>query len=36
MLDAQQYPFDKKPYNQTPKTKEYRAAAKRLGLPCAF
>src|SRR5215216_1280076 len=32
MLGAQGYPFDKEPYNETPKTREYKAAAKRLGL----
>ncbi len=32
MLGAQKYPFDKKPYSRTPKTKEYKAAAGRLGL----
>ncbi len=32
MLDAQRYPFDREPYNQTPKTKEFKAAAERLGL----
>jgi cholesterol oxidase len=31
MLGAQRYPFDKEPYNETPKTKEYKAAAERLG-----
>jgi cholesterol oxidase len=32
MLGAQQYPLDHKPYNETRKTQEYKAAAKRLGL----
>ncbi len=32
MLGAQRYPFDREPYNETHKTKEYEAAAKRLGL----
>ena len=32
MLGAQRYPFDKVPYNETPKTREYKAAAERLGL----
>lgn len=32
MLAAQQFPIDKEPYNRVPKTKEYKAAAERLGL----
>jgi cholesterol oxidase len=32
MLGAQYYPVDHKPYNETRKTQEFRAAAKRLGL----
>jgi hypothetical protein len=32
MLGAQQYPLDKKPYNETRKTKEFIAAADRRGL----
>lgn len=32
MLGAQRYPLDREPYNETRKTKEYEAAAKRLGL----
>jgi cholesterol oxidase len=32
MLGAQQYPVDHKPYNQTRKTQEFKAAAERLGL----
>jgi len=32
MLRAQRYPFDREPYNETPKTKEFKAAAERLGL----
>jgi cholesterol oxidase len=32
MLDAQMFPLDKEPYNQVPKTKEFKSAAERLGL----
>lgn len=32
MLNAQPYPFEHAPYNQTPKTIEFKAAAERLGL----
>lgn len=32
MLDAQQYPLDKPPYNAVPKTREFKEAAERLGL----
>ena len=32
MLGAQQYPFAKEPYDRTSKTKEFKAAAERLGL----
>lgn len=32
MLHAQRYPFDHAPYNQTAKTKEFKAAAERLNL----
>lgn len=32
MLDVQQYPFDRAPYNMTPKTREFEAVAKRLDL----
>ena len=32
MLAAQRYPFDRKPYNETRKTREFRDAAGRLGL----
>jgi cholesterol oxidase len=32
MLGVQKYPFDRAPYKGTPKTKEFEAAAKRLGL----
>ena len=32
MLGAQQYPFTREPYSDTPKTKEFIAAAKKLGL----
>ena len=32
MLGVQQYPFTRKPYSDTPKTKEFIAAAKKLGL----
>jgi len=32
MLGAQQYPFSRKPYNDTPKTKEFIAAVEELGL----
>src|ERR687886_883645 len=32
MLGAQQYPFTQEPYDRTSKTKEFKAAADRLGL----
>ncbi len=32
MLGAQRYPFGKEPYDATPKTREFEAAAGRLGL----
>ena len=32
MLGAQRYPADRKPYNETRKTQEFKAAAERLGL----
>ncbi len=32
MLGAQQYPIDEAPYNEVPKAREFRDAAKRLGL----
>jgi cholesterol oxidase len=32
MLGAQQYPIDEPPYNEVPKAREFRDAAKRLGL----
>lgn len=32
MLGAQQYPFTRKPYSETPKTREFIAAAEELGL----
>jgi cholesterol oxidase len=32
MLNAQRYPFEHPPYNQTAKTIEFKAAAQRLGL----
>src|SRR3712207_3364977 len=32
MLGAQYYPVDHAPYNETPKTREFRAAAKRRGM----
>ncbi len=32
MLGAQRYPADHKPYNETRKTQEFKAAAERLGL----
>jgi cholesterol oxidase len=32
MLGAQQYPVDHKPYNETRKTQEFKAAAERRGL----
>jgi len=32
MLGAQRYPFDKEPYNEVPKVKEFKDAAERLRL----
>jgi cholesterol oxidase len=32
MLRPQRYPFDRTPYNETPKTKAYKEAAERLGM----
>ena len=32
MLNAQRYPFDEPPYDQTPKTRELKRAAEQLGL----
>ena len=32
ILNAQRYPFEHEPYNNTPKTKEFKAAAEELGL----
>ena len=32
MLDAQEYPFHLAPYNETPKTNEFKAAAEQRGL----
>ena len=32
MLGAQQYPIDEPPYNEVPKAREFRDAARRLGL----
>ncbi len=32
MLEAQPYPFTRKPYSDTPKTKEFMAAAEKQGL----
>jgi choline dehydrogenase-like flavoprotein len=36
MLGAQKYPFTRKPYSDTPKTKEFIAAAEKLGLRACF
>jgi cholesterol oxidase len=32
MLNAQRYPFEQSPYDQTPRTRAFKAAAERLGL----
>jgi len=32
ILNAQRYPFEHEPYNNTPKTKEFKTAAQELGL----
>jgi cholesterol oxidase len=32
MLHPQKYPFDRAPYNETPKTKAFKEAAERLGM----
>lgn len=32
MLNAQRYPFDRAPYDQTPRTRAFKAAAEQLGL----
>jgi cholesterol oxidase len=32
MLAVQKYPFEDAPYNETPRTKEFKAAAEQLGL----
>jgi len=36
MLGAQQYPFDREPYDETRKTQEFKGAAERLGLDWAL
>src|SRR5262245_6691170 len=32
MLNAQRYPFEQSPYDQTPRTRAFKAAAEQLGL----
>jgi cholesterol oxidase len=32
MMDAQRFPFDKEPYNNVPKAREFKEAAERAGL----